>query len=98
MGLGAELRVTKVSRSGIQSTKIDVMVNDKVDEPAAAMDDEQEETHGHGHHHAITTTNMNMTMTKSTMIITAMTTNTSTGAVARDSHPAHGRGSVPAGP
>jgi pyridinium-3,5-bisthiocarboxylic acid mononucleotide nickel chelatase len=52
LALGAELRVTRVSRSGIQSTKIDVMVNDKVHEPAAATGPiEQEAAHGHGHHH-----------------------------------------------
>jgi uncharacterized protein (DUF111 family) len=52
LALGAEVRVTKVSRSGIQSTKIDVMVNDQVHEPAAATGPvEQEAAHGHGHHH-----------------------------------------------
>src|SRR5271167_4188115 len=52
LALGAELRVTRVSRSGIQSTKIDVMVNDKVHEPAAATGPiEQEAAHSHGHHH-----------------------------------------------
>ena len=52
LALGAELRVTRVSRSGIQSTKIDVMVNDKVHEPAAASGSvEQQAAHGHGHHH-----------------------------------------------
>src|SRR5271156_5480033 len=35
LGLGAELRVTRVSRSGIQSTKIDVMVEGELHEPAA---------------------------------------------------------------
>src|ERR1700733_10420473 len=52
LALGAELRVTRVSRSGIQSTKIDVMLNDKVHEPAAASGPvEQEAAHGHEHHH-----------------------------------------------
>jgi uncharacterized protein (TIGR00299 family) protein len=52
LALGAELRVTRVSRSGIQSTKIDVMVNDQVHEPAAASGPvEQEAAHGHEHHH-----------------------------------------------
>jgi pyridinium-3,5-bisthiocarboxylic acid mononucleotide nickel chelatase len=35
LGLGAELRVSKVNRSGIQGTKIDVMVGDEVHESAA---------------------------------------------------------------
>jgi pyridinium-3,5-bisthiocarboxylic acid mononucleotide nickel chelatase len=52
LGLGAELRVTRVSRSGIQSTKIDVMVNGQLHEPAAHSGPiQQEEDHGHGHHH-----------------------------------------------
>ncbi len=52
LALGAELRVTRVSRSGIQSTKIDVMVNGQLHEPAAATGPvEQEAAHGHGHHH-----------------------------------------------
>ena len=45
---GAELRVTKVSRSGIQSTKIDVVVNGRLHEPAA---DSGPIEHEHGHHH-----------------------------------------------
>jgi uncharacterized protein (TIGR00299 family) protein len=51
LALGAELRVTKVNRSGIQSTKIDVMVNGQVHEPAAPTGPVQAEEHGHGHHH-----------------------------------------------
>jgi pyridinium-3,5-bisthiocarboxylic acid mononucleotide nickel chelatase len=52
LALGAELRVTRVSRSGIQSTKIDVMVNGQLHEPAAASGPvEQEAAPGHGHHH-----------------------------------------------
>ncbi len=58
LALGAELRVTKVSRSGIQSTKIDVMVGGQLHEPAAPSGPVQEEIKqeheaapGHGHHH-----------------------------------------------
>jgi pyridinium-3,5-bisthiocarboxylic acid mononucleotide nickel chelatase len=52
LALGAELRVTRVSRSGIQSTKIDVMVNGQLHEPAAPSGPVEEEAeHGHGHHH-----------------------------------------------
>jgi uncharacterized protein (TIGR00299 family) protein len=58
LALGAELRVTKVNRSGIQSTKIDVMVKGQLHEQPAtsgAVHEEskqgQEATHGHGHHH-----------------------------------------------
>jgi pyridinium-3,5-bisthiocarboxylic acid mononucleotide nickel chelatase len=66
LGLGAELRVTKVSRSGIQSTKMDVMVEGQLHEPAAAtgpveygpghetaheQHHDHPHNHGHGHHH-----------------------------------------------
>lgn len=52
LALGAELRVTRVSRSGIQSTKIDVMVNGQLHEPAAASGPgEQEVAHHHHHDH-----------------------------------------------
>jgi uncharacterized protein (TIGR00299 family) protein len=60
LALGAELRVTKVNRSGIQSNKIDVIVNGHVHEPAAPSGPVQEEikqgheaapVHGHRHDH-----------------------------------------------
>lgn len=52
LGLGAELRMTSVNRSGIQSTKIDVMVNGDVHEPPAATGPvEQHHHHDHGHSH-----------------------------------------------
>ena len=50
LGLGAELRVSRVSRSGIQSTKIDVMVEGKLHEPAAPTGP-VEHVHDHQHHH-----------------------------------------------
>ncbi len=48
LGLGAELRLSRVSRSGIQATKIDVMVEGKLHEPAAATGPVE---HVHDHHH-----------------------------------------------
>jgi uncharacterized protein (TIGR00299 family) protein len=60
LALGAELRVTRVSRSGIQSTKIDVMVNGRLHETAAAtgpaehqaaQNGDAHHAHDHGHHH-----------------------------------------------
>jgi pyridinium-3,5-bisthiocarboxylic acid mononucleotide nickel chelatase len=54
LGLGAELHVSRVSRSGIQSTKIDVMVDGHLHEPAAATGPIEHETapgHAHEHHH-----------------------------------------------
>jgi uncharacterized protein (TIGR00299 family) protein len=52
LALGAELRVTRVSRSGIQSTKIDVIVNGRLHESAAVSGPiEQEHRHDHPHTH-----------------------------------------------
>jgi uncharacterized protein (TIGR00299 family) protein len=50
LGLGAELRVTRVNRSGIQSTKIDVLVEGKLQEPAAPTGP-VEHVHDPGHDH-----------------------------------------------
>ncbi len=48
LALGAELRVTKVNRSGIQSTKIDVMVNGQLHElPAPSGPVQAESKQGH---------------------------------------------------
>jgi uncharacterized protein (TIGR00299 family) protein len=61
LALGADLRVTTVSRSGIQSTKIDVMVDGRLHETAAAtgpvehpaaQNGEAHHAHDHDHHHA----------------------------------------------
>jgi pyridinium-3,5-bisthiocarboxylic acid mononucleotide nickel chelatase len=53
LGLGAELRMSRVNRSGIQSTKIDVLVEGNLQEPAAPTGPvEHVHGHGHGHHHA----------------------------------------------
>src|ERR1700744_5407846 len=50
--VGAELRVTKVNRSGIQSTKIDVMVDGRLHEAAQPSGPvELEHNHHHDHHH-----------------------------------------------
>src|SRR5271156_3583850 len=53
LGLGAELRLSRVSRSGIQSTKIDVMAEGKLHEPAAATGpvEHVHDHHHHDHHH-----------------------------------------------
>jgi uncharacterized protein (TIGR00299 family) protein len=55
LGLGAELRLSRVNRSGIVSTKIDVLVEGKVHEPAAPTgpvehDHHHNHDHDHGHH------------------------------------------------
>ncbi len=55
LALGAELRVIRVNRSGIQSTKIDVMVKGQLHEPPAAtgaIEQEHDHLHDHGHSHA----------------------------------------------
>src|SRR5450631_412052 len=52
LDLGAELHVTRVSRSGIQSTKIDVMVDGRLHEPVQPSGPiEHEHKHDHGHEH-----------------------------------------------
>jgi pyridinium-3,5-bisthiocarboxylic acid mononucleotide nickel chelatase len=53
LGLGAELQVTRVSRSGIQSTKIDVMVDGRLHEPVQPSGPiEHEHEHHHKHEHS----------------------------------------------
>jgi uncharacterized protein (TIGR00299 family) protein len=52
LALGAELRVTRVSRSGIQSTKLDVMVDGQLHESAAASGPVEEHPHDHHHDHS----------------------------------------------
>src|SRR3984957_15063827 len=52
LGLGAELRLSRVNRSGIVSTKIDVLVEGKVHEPAAPTGPvEHHHHHNHDHDH-----------------------------------------------
>src|ERR1700722_10517008 len=51
LALGAELRLTRVSRSSIQSTKIDVMVNGGLHE-SAAVSGPVEQVHRHDHPHS----------------------------------------------
>jgi uncharacterized protein (TIGR00299 family) protein len=58
LGLGAELRLSRVNRSGIQSTKIDVLVEGKLQEPTAPTgpvehvhDHNHAHNHQHEHHH-----------------------------------------------
>src|ERR1700677_4666612 len=56
LGLGAELKVSKVNRSGIQATKIDVMVGNQVHEPAAdtgPVEHHSAHDHEHAHKHGI---------------------------------------------
>ena len=54
LALGAELQVTRVSRSGIQSTKIDVMVDGRLHEPvqpSGPIEHEHSDHHEHDHKH-----------------------------------------------
>jgi hypothetical protein len=58
LDLGADLRVTRVNRSGIQSTKIDVMVDGRLHEPVQPSgpvehhhDDDHHHHHDHKHEH-----------------------------------------------
>lgn len=53
MALGAGLRLTRVSRSGIQSAKLDVMVDGKLHEPPSATGPiNHSHDHGHSHSHS----------------------------------------------
>ena len=49
LAVGAELRLTRVNRSGIEAAKVDVMVGDEVYEQAAESGP-AEHTHSHDHH------------------------------------------------
>jgi pyridinium-3,5-bisthiocarboxylic acid mononucleotide nickel chelatase len=49
LGLGAELQVTRVSRSGIESTKIDVLVDGRLHEPVQPSGPVEHEHHHHPH-------------------------------------------------
>jgi pyridinium-3,5-bisthiocarboxylic acid mononucleotide nickel chelatase len=54
LGLGAELRLSRVNRSGIESTKIDVLVEGRLHEPAAPtgpVEHVHDHNHDHDHHH-----------------------------------------------
>jgi pyridinium-3,5-bisthiocarboxylic acid mononucleotide nickel chelatase len=52
LGLGAELHATRVSRSGIQSTKIDVLVEGQLHEPPASTGPIEHSSHDHDHRHS----------------------------------------------
>ena len=58
LGIGAELRVSKVDRCGITATKVDVLVAGEVDAPrelagvASGHSSETPHEHGHGHSHS----------------------------------------------
>ena len=76
LGLGAELQVTRVSRSGIQSTKIDVMVDGRLHEPvqpSGPIEHEHSHQHDHEHEHSTHTmsTAISMTMTTRTSMVAA---------------------------
>ena len=46
--LGARMEVSRVNRSGITATKVDVLVGGEKDRPRELA----EHDHGHGHHHS----------------------------------------------
>lgn len=51
LDLGAKIEISRVDRSGISSTKVDVIVNGKKDAPREAQA-HQHHTHSHSHSHA----------------------------------------------
>src|SRR5579864_1484858 len=51
LGVGAELRVRRVDRSGITATKVNVVVDGEVDRPRDTAES-RADADGHGHSHA----------------------------------------------
>lgn len=54
LGIGAELEISRVNRSGITATKVDVIVDGVRDLPSASqtgVSEQHEHTHEHGHRH-----------------------------------------------
>ena len=51
LNIGAELEISKVDRSGITATKVDVLIDGEKDEPRVEHD-HREHKHGHTHQHA----------------------------------------------
>lgn len=52
LGIGASLEISRVNRSGISATKVDVIVNGKKDAPRSAEPTAREQSHLHTHDHA----------------------------------------------
>jgi pyridinium-3,5-bisthiocarboxylic acid mononucleotide nickel chelatase len=52
LGVGAKLEISRVDRSGISATKVDVIVNGKKDEPRRAGTPATPQSHSHGHSHS----------------------------------------------
>ena len=51
LNLGARLKISRVNRSGITATKVDVWVNGEKEGPAGAGDHSRVHDHGHSHEH-----------------------------------------------
>jgi len=51
LNIGARLEISRVVRSGISATKVDVLVGDEKDLPREEYLEEKEHTHKHGHEH-----------------------------------------------
>jgi uncharacterized protein (TIGR00299 family) protein len=51
LNVGAKLEISRVARSGISATKVDVIVNGKKDSPREAQE-HQHHTHSHPHNHS----------------------------------------------
>ena len=52
LDIAAKLEISRVNRSGISATKVDVIVNGEKDTPRAAEPPECEQSHSHTHDHA----------------------------------------------
>src|SRR5262249_50304904 len=62
LNIGAELRISRVDRSGISATKVDVLVNGKPAEQPPNSDEHVLHKHSHDHSHAHDHANMRQTL------------------------------------
>jgi uncharacterized protein (TIGR00299 family) protein len=51
LDVGARLEISRVMRSGISATKVDVYANGEKDQPREVFSHQQENQHDHSHHH-----------------------------------------------
>ena len=51
LNIGARLEISRVMRSGISATKVDVYANGEKDQPREVFSHQQENQHDHSHHH-----------------------------------------------
>ena len=52
LNIGAQLKISRVNRSGIEATKVDVLVHGEADSPRASTGDLHKHSHSHSHTHS----------------------------------------------